>query len=114
MTESKLKLLIGQINPIVGDISHNTEKIVKIIEAYQNVDLIIFPEMALVGYPLMDHIYDPLIRENNKKSIELIQHIKSDAAILLGTFTEPKELEKKIPTFLKSSILFQNQYLKFL
>ena len=65
MEKIKLKIVLGQINPIVGDISHNSNKIIKIITSHQEADIIIFPEMALVGYPLMDHIHDPLVRKEN-------------------------------------------------
>ena len=61
MQRPSLKLVIAQINPTVGDIEYNTEKIIKVIMNHQEDDIIIFPEMALVGYPIMDHIHDPLI-----------------------------------------------------
>jgi predicted amidohydrolase len=38
MIKRKLKVLIGQINPIVGDLDYNKEKIVQIIKSNQNVD----------------------------------------------------------------------------
>lgn len=108
MPDSKLKVVIGQINPIVGDIDYNLSKIIKIIESHQESDLIIFPEMALVGYPLMDHILDPLIREKNSKALEKIKQLDSIPAILLGTFTETPELRDKIQKFYNSAILFQS------
>ena len=86
---SKLNVVLAQINPIVGDIAYNTKKILNIIERNPNADIIIFPEMSLVGYPLMDHIWDPLIRDENKKSIDILKKLNVKPNLILGAFTEP-------------------------
>ena len=112
MVNKKLKIVLGQINPIVGDISHNTDKIVKIITSHQEADIIIFPEMALVGYPLMDHIHDPLIRKENKNAIEKIKNLNCKATIILGTFTEPEELSKKFQPFYNSALVIEGNEIK--
>jgi NAD+ synthase (glutamine-hydrolysing) len=112
MQRSNLKLIIAQINPIVGDIEYNTNKITDIIRDNQESDIIIFPEMALVGYPIMDHIHDPIIRKKNFESIEKIKGVKTKAAIILGTFTEPKELARKIQYFYNSAIVIEDNDIK--
>ncbi|MFX1498521.1 MAG: NAD+ synthase [Promethearchaeota archaeon] len=112
MINKKLKIVLAQINPIVGDLEHNTNKICSIIEKHQNADIIIFPEMVLVGYPLMDHIYDPLIRSRNKKSIEKIKNLDSEPAVIFGTFTEPEEIRDKIHPFYNSAIVIKNKEIK--
>jgi NAD+ synthase (glutamine-hydrolysing) len=112
MHDKKLKVVIGQINPIVGDLEYNTNKIIDIIQNNQNCDLIIFPEMSLVGYPLMDHIHDPLIRKKNLDSIEKIKNIKCNATIILGTFTEPEELRNNVQPFYNSAIVIEKNKIK--
>ena len=112
MSKRKITLVIGQINPIVGDLDYNENKIVKIIKNYQNADLIVFPEMSLVGYPLMDHIYDPLIRKKNLESIENIKNLKSQSVIILGSFTEPEELKEKFQPFYNSAIVIEGNKIK--
>ncbi|MFX1470282.1 MAG: NAD+ synthase [Promethearchaeota archaeon] len=107
MHSKKLKVLLAQINPVVGDIEFNERKIREIIQNNQNVDIIIFPEMALVGYPLMDHILDPIIRERNAISIENIKKLNSKPTIILGTFTEPIELKEKVQHFYNSAIIIK-------
>ncbi len=49
------KIGIAQINMVVGDISGNVEKITKtILDAQrQAIELLIFPEMAITGYPII-------------------------------------------------------------
>ncbi len=52
----QVRIALGQINPIIGDYSHNISIINTCIQqAYQKkADIIVFPEMALCGYPAMD------------------------------------------------------------
>ncbi len=114
MTNRKLKLIIGQINPIVGDVEYNRNKMIKIIKSNQNADIIVFPEMALVGYPLMDHIYDDLIKKKNRESIDSIRALNSQSIILLGTFTEPPELKGKIQHFYNSAIVIEGKDIKYI
>ncbi len=112
MVNRKLRLVIGQINPIVGDIAYNVDKIIKVIKESSKADIIVFPEMALVGYPLMDHILDPLIRKRNKEALEKIKSFDTEATILLGTFTEPSELQNKIQRFYNSAIVIENNKIR--
>ena len=51
-----MKIALAQINPTVGDFSGNTEKILDFAEraACLSVDLVIFPELAVCGYPPAD------------------------------------------------------------
>jgi len=112
MERVNLNIVIGQINPTVGDIESNAEKIINIIKNYQEKDIIIFPEMALVGYPIMDHIHDPLIKRKNYESLEKIKNVKTKATIILGTFTEPKELEGKIQRFYNSAVIIEKNKIR--
>ena len=113
MMNRKLKVAIGQINPIVGDIDYNTKKIIEIIEKYQHADIIVFPEMSLVGYPLMDHIHDDLIKEKNGQSLEKIKKLNSQSTIILGTFTETQELKGKFQPFYNSAIVIEGKEVKY-
>ena len=50
-----MKVVLAQINPTVGDILANYKKIVSNINKFYNkVDLIIFPELVMCGYPPED------------------------------------------------------------
>ena len=56
-----IKLAIAQINSIVGDLTNNSEQIFKYAEksAQQDVDILLTPEFALVGYPPEDLVLKP-------------------------------------------------------
>ncbi|MFX1446750.1 MAG: NAD+ synthase [Promethearchaeota archaeon] len=112
MRNKDLKLVIGQINPIVADIECNTNKIINIIKNSENCDIVIFPEMALVGYPIMDHIHDPIIVKKNLESIERIKEIETEATIILGTFTRSEELKGKVNPFYNSALIIEDNELK--
>ncbi|SVA14787.1 uncharacterized protein METZ01_LOCUS67641, partial [marine metagenome] len=50
-----VKVVLAQINPTVGSLKNNAQRIIEIIREYTlKCDLIIFPEMALTGYPPQD------------------------------------------------------------
>ena len=70
-----LTLLMAQINPTVGAISSNLQKIIDIIQVHQdNHDLIVFPELALTGYPPEDL----LLRDDFYLQVdEALSYIKS-------------------------------------
>lgn len=56
-----LRLGLSQLNPVVGDLDGNFEKVVRAIEAARalGVDLLAFPEMVLPGYPPEDLLLKP-------------------------------------------------------
>ena len=59
---------LAQINPVAGDLEHNAKKIVQYINYAQKIglDLVVFPELALMGYPIEDTIdRHPIIVEEN-------------------------------------------------
>ena len=51
-----MKIALAQINPVVGDIAGNSAKITRYIRqaAEQGAELVVFSEMALIGYPPKD------------------------------------------------------------
>ncbi|MGC8602492.1 MAG: nitrilase-related carbon-nitrogen hydrolase, partial [Desulfomonilaceae bacterium] len=53
---TKLRIAQAQINPIVGDINGNFEKIRQQIDfaMSSHVDIVTFPELAVTGYPPED------------------------------------------------------------
>lgn len=82
---------IAQINPIAGNLEYNTKKIVKYIKHAQNIglDLIIFPQMALTGFPLDDTTAKlHILIEENVKWLKQIAKIITKTTALVG-FIEP-------------------------
>ena len=84
---------LAQINPIAGDIEHNSKKVVKYIKHAQKIglDLVIFPELVLMGYPIEDTIdRHPIIVEENVKWLKEIAKITTSTTAIVG-FVEPRK-----------------------
>ena len=56
-----MKLALVQTNPIVGDLVNNSQNIIKYIDEAKEhgVELVVFPELSLIGYPPKDLLYNP-------------------------------------------------------
>ena len=56
-----MKIALAQINPTVGDFSGNTAKIIEFTRRAQlgGADLVVFPELAICGYPPADLLEKP-------------------------------------------------------
>ena len=54
MADNVLRLALAQLNFKVGDLAGNFEKISKAVNTSTDCDLLVFPELALTGYPLQD------------------------------------------------------------
>jgi len=69
-----LRIAIAQINPIVGAIEQNSRKIIEYAyKARKNqADVVIFPELALCGYPPEDLLHKPSFIDENLKIIKLL------------------------------------------
>lgn len=88
----KIRFAVAQMNPVVGDYAANTKKIIEWIEQAERrgSDLIVFPEMALCGYPVWDlAARESFIREGRKCLSEILSKTKSyKVAVILGLLNE--------------------------
>jgi NAD+ synthase (glutamine-hydrolysing) len=99
-----MKIAICQINTIVGDIENNKAKI---IDGYKRgvvdkVDLVIFPELSLVGYPPLDLVEKKEFRQAVVKATTEIASITSDVGLIFGSITEDDD---KIGTDIHNSAI---------
>ncbi|MFA5183646.1 MAG: NAD+ synthase [Syntrophales bacterium] len=81
-----MKLALAQINPIVGDLEGNVSKITKkIAEAKaMSADLIVFPELALTGYPPEDLLLKPQFVSANLAALKEVAVAARGPAVYLG------------------------------
>ena len=85
MNHATLKVLIAQINPTVGAVSDNEARIIETVKTTQaNHHLIVFPELALVGYPPEDLLYRKELHQQVAESIKKIQAVTTSAYVVLG------------------------------
>ncbi|MBI1422795.1 MAG: NAD+ synthase [Gammaproteobacteria bacterium] len=82
-----LRLVLAQSNFLVGDIDGNARKIIDICtqarQQYQ-ADLILFPELALVGYPPEDLLLRQDLYRRCQHAIASIQQHVGDVYVVLG------------------------------
>ncbi|MDR3238218.1 MAG: NAD+ synthase [Spirochaetia bacterium] len=81
-----MKIAMAQINPTVADIEGNRKKILENINAASaaGADIVVFPEMATIGYPPMDLLHSRKLIDDNLRSLELIARASVDVAVICG------------------------------
>ncbi|MBN2376534.1 MAG: NAD+ synthase [Sedimentisphaerales bacterium] len=81
-----MKIALAQINPTVGDIIANTAKIRKFTyqAAREGAQLVIFPELALTGYPPKDLLLKPQFIDDSQTALTDLAQCCADCASLVG------------------------------
>ena len=82
-----MKIAIAQINPTVGDIEGNLEKILSKIKKAEDLssDIIIFSELSLIGYPPRDLLYNPDIVKKIKEVLrDKVTPASQNIGVILG------------------------------
>jgi NAD+ synthase (glutamine-hydrolysing) len=81
-----MKIGFAQINPIVGDLSGNFEKIAAAYErlAAAGAELVVTPELAITGYPPQDLLFKSQFVPQNLEVLEKLQARVRGAGLLVG------------------------------
>ena len=89
-----MKIALGQINPTVGDFSRNAAKIIQFARDARSAGagLILFPELAVCGYPPRDLVERPWFVERCRTTVDRIAAETVGIAVICGTVT-PAEAE---------------------
>ncbi|MBZ5665362.1 MAG: NAD+ synthase [Acidobacteriia bacterium] len=84
-----MKIALGQINPTVGDFSGNAAKIIQFALQARNAGagLILFPELAISGYPPRDLVESPSFVARCRTTLERIAAEAAGIAVICGTVT---------------------------
>ena len=102
-----MKIAIAQINPIIADIDGNREKIINCIKKAKadGAELVVFPEMATIGYPPMDLLENSKLINDNLASLEKIAGECDTIAAIVGFV----DYDKENPPMLFNSAAFLNE-----
>ncbi len=109
-----LKISLAQINPVVGDFSYNSGKIIRQAEeaVKQGCDLVIFPELALCGYPPQDLLErDSFISDLEKAMQKLVADIQG-ICVICGT-VERRSGSKSGKPLYNSAVAFEDGKILF-
>jgi NAD+ synthase/NAD+ synthase (glutamine-hydrolysing) len=84
-----VKIALGQINPTVGDFSGNAAKIIQFALQARSAGagLILFPELAVCGYPPRDLVERPSFVARNRATVERIAAETQGIAVICGMVT---------------------------
>ncbi len=86
---------MAQMNPVVGDIAGNAEKIISwSIRAKQEfqADVVIFPELSLTGYPPEDLLFRIQFLQQLESAIETIKQENPGLCMIFGAVTRENDV----------------------
>lgn len=81
----KLTLLMAQMNPTLGAINNNTAQILETINHHQEQHaIIVFPELALTGYPPEDLLFHEQFYTDCEIALQTIAASVDDCHVIIG------------------------------
>ena len=102
-----MKVTIAQLNPIIGDIDGNFTKVINTLSKCKNdlSDLVIFPELFIVGYPPRDLLEKKWFIKNTQQAVQKLINISKQypqTGIIVGA---PQPTKKQTGRGLYNSAL---------
>jgi NAD+ synthetase len=111
-----MKLAIAQLNPTIGDLTHNTEQILEAAHQAndQGASLLITTELVLCGYPPRDLLLRPSFIEAMATTLnKLAANIPETLAVLVGfASANPNAKERGEKALFNSTALLQGGQVK--
>ena len=100
-----MKIAIAQINPTLGDIKENASKIISSIKSAKGKgsNVVIFPEMAITGYPPKDLVLNEKFIKKNIESLNEIKKHCKDITAIVGF------IDKKTDNLYNSAAVIRNK-----
>ncbi|MBF7695770.1 NAD+ synthase [Acinetobacter rathckeae] len=79
------KIALAQFSPYIGNLEHNTKKMIE--QAHQakldGADLIVFPELSMLGYPAEDLLLRPSLKKRTLDAFQALTEVK-DIVMVFG------------------------------
>jgi NAD+ synthase (glutamine-hydrolysing) len=81
-----LRIALAQINTTVGDLRGNVGKILERVASARSLgaDLVVFPELAVTGYPPEDLLLKPQFIEANREALNEVAAAAGDLLVVVG------------------------------
>lgn len=86
------KIALAQFSPHIGNIDSNAQRMVEQANEAkkQNADLIIFPELSVIGYPAEDLLLRPNLNKRMQKAFQQLKEVK-DIVMVFGFVHQTEE-----------------------
>ncbi len=83
----RFRIALAQLNPLMGDIAGNLERVRRARAGAMAADLIVFPELFICGYPPEDLVLKPAFQADCRAAVEALAQDTGDGgpAVLIGT-----------------------------
>jgi NAD+ synthase (glutamine-hydrolysing) len=111
-----MKLAIAQLNPTIGDLTHNAQQILEAAHQAndQGAALLITTELVLCGYPPRDLLLRPSFIASMETTVKkLAENVPQNLAVLVGfASVNPHARERGEKALYNSTALLQNGQIK--
>jgi NAD+ synthase (glutamine-hydrolysing) len=89
-----LRVGLAQINPTVGDLSGNSRLVIDWISRARDegVDIVLFPELAITGYPPEDLVLKPAFVRDNLKALDQVVVATKGISAVVGFVDEDGDI----------------------
>lgn len=79
------KIALAQFSPAIGNIDSNVQKMINLANdaKKQNADLVIFPELSMIGYPSEDLLLRPSLSKRTAQAFKQLSQVK-DIVMVFG------------------------------
>ncbi|NUF17029.1 NAD+ synthase [Acinetobacter lactucae] len=86
------KVALAQFSPHIGNIDSNTQKMIEQVNQAkkQDADLIIFPELSVIGYPAEDLLLRPNLNKRMQKAFAQLAEVK-DIVMVFGFVNQTED-----------------------
>lgn len=101
-----MQIVIAQCNFTVGAIAQNSQLIIDTTLASDKGSVVVFPELAVTGYPPEDLLYRPDLYQRVEQSLEKIANASNEHVIVVGHPWREQSL-----TYNAASVYYQGQLL---
>jgi len=87
-----LRISMAQINPVIGDLAGNRDRIIGCIESARKLgaDIVAFPELSVTGYPPEDLLLKPQFIADNLRTLAQIRKATEGITAIVG-FVDRKD-----------------------
>jgi NAD+ synthase (glutamine-hydrolysing) len=91
---TRLRLALAQIDPVVGDLGGNAERIIAALGVAEDAgaDLAVFPELAITGYPPEDLLLKPGFVADNAAALAKVAAATERCVAVVGFVDEQMDL----------------------
>lgn len=100
-----MKIALLQLNPTVGDLSGNSDKIARAVRLTCGVDLAVTSELALLGYPPRDLLLNASFVKRSWSVLQKLAQELSDTPPVLVGLAEANRADEGRPLFNSAALL---------